>query len=314
MSDAIPVVFCFDANYANYAAVATYSLHQNTSSALNIYWIIPAEEKDDIVPIQQILLQRGLQIRLLCADTSMFSDWKVVGHFSRGMYLRLLIPDLLSERKAIYLDSDTLVLGDLTELYESDMQQNLIGGVIDINEGINSKIPRSDGDIYINSGVLVMDLDALRADRFLKKCTEIYRQYAQLTILPDQCVINKYADGKKLILDPGWNRQIIHNNTSKELWRQIIAGGHSKVLHFITDTKPWQTWCLPYLSEFWWSYANQLALPGLKPAEATELTHFICLAKAYDQTGDFGKASRLKSDIIRTLLKAVVDLSSAECA
>ena len=71
--------------------------------------------------------------------------------------------------KAIYIDSDTCIPGDISELYNIDLKDNLFGGCTDIscqdneilceyfrlNAGVSIKE-------YINSGVLLMNMKKLR--------------------------------------------------------------------------------------------------------------------------------------------------------
>ena len=47
MTDKIAIALCFDSNYADYAAVATYSAFQNAQSDLVVYWLVPHECIDE---------------------------------------------------------------------------------------------------------------------------------------------------------------------------------------------------------------------------------------------------------------------------
>ena len=232
--------------------------------------------------VEKIKTKFNIDISFVAVRDHCFSAWKTTGHFSSAVYLRLLIPDLIREKKIIYLDSDTLVLGDLSGLYEIDVAHQFIAGVEDINKGKNSNVPRATDDIYINSGVMLMNLEGLREDDFLNKCRNIYSIFQNSITLVDQCIINKYAEMRKISIEPKWNRQILSNRVKKIYFSSLILKENSTVIHFIGETKPWSQWCSPTIAEFWWGYASKLNLQDLKPDGISNVSQLINLAMVLD--------------------------------
>ena len=262
----IPIVLCFDANYANFAAVATYSAHKNSKSTLVFYWIFTPECEEHSKKLKELLQKFGIQINLLVLDVSSLNDWKTGYHFTTATYSRLFAPDLLaSEAKALYLDCDTLVLTDVLNLYNTPLNDARFAGVIDEGGGKTSKVPRAADDTYINTGVVLMDLQALREDGFSERCKILYERFKNEITWADQCVINKYAEGRKIILDPKWNRQIFSQYINARDFYDLAKPQNSSILHFVGETKPWQSWCNPCIAEFWWAYANDLQIDNFKP-------------------------------------------------
>ncbi|MDD2917356.1 glycosyltransferase family 8 protein [Rhodoferax sp.] len=302
MKSPIPVVYCFDAKYADYAAVSIFSLFLHTNHPLKIYCLVPADALAGMNSINQIKIKFGIDISLIGVRDEYFTNWKITEHFSPAVYLKLLIPDLVKEDKIIYLDSDTLVQGDLSALYQIDVTRNYIAGVEDIYKGENSKIPRAKEDCYINSGVMLMNLDGFRQDAFLAKCRDIYSIFENEITLMDQCIINKYAEMRKIALDPKWNRQVFPNRTKRSDWNNIVSSGNSIVIHFIAETKPWSQWCSPFIAEFWWGYASKLNLQSLKPTGISSVNQLISLAMALDLNENYKEASAVKNQIINSLM------------
>src|ERR1017187_7892978 len=184
----IPVVFCFDSNYSNYAATAIFSLYLNSRGPVKIYCIVPASDTKAIPAIHQIKDKFRIDIAIISAGNEEFSTWKEEGHIARATYLKLLIPNLIKEAKVIYLDTDVIVLGDLSELYATPVDNIYIAGVFDSVGSKTSKVPREKNDTYINGGVFVMNLDGLRSDNFFQHCQEIYSAYEEQITWCDQCV------------------------------------------------------------------------------------------------------------------------------
>lgn len=247
----IPVVFCFDAKFAQPAAVGIASVYSNASSAVRFYCLVPNEDIGNIKVIDG--LKEKLDLTVIPVDKNVFAGWKT-GHLSLAAYLRLLIPDHVPEKRAIYLDSDTLTLGDLSELFSLDLGTNLIGAMGGKGEPGDTRVPRSPEDNYVNSGVLLMDLDVLRADNFLQKCRDIYRTYQPQIIWHDQCVLNKYAECRKLLIDPKWNYKI-WPGIAKNHWDTAVSS--AKILHFTMGAKPW-LWAPQHVKTLWGIYESKL--------------------------------------------------------
>ena len=103
--------------------------------------------------------------------------------------LTRILPD---EHRVLWLDCDTIVDADITELFETDMKGNLFAGCIEHRKGE-----------YINTGVLLMDLDAIRADGLDDVLICVLNH--QKLELPDQDAINELARGRILFLDSKYN-------------------------------------------------------------------------------------------------------------
>ena len=309
-SNQIPVLLCFDVNYANYAAVATYSAHKNSKTSLKFYWLCTPECKEVAAKLKKVLLeQSNIQVELLACDVTYFSLYEEASHEGSGYltsasYLRLFAPDLLTkEDKVIYIDCDTIVLTDLQDLYDIELNDSRFGGVIDEFASKTSQVPRVADDKYINSGVLLMDLKGLRNDGFLERSKTLFGQYKNKMTWQDQCLINKYAEGKKTILNPKWNRQINLESFKTSTFVNFAEPQNSSILHFVGHLKPWQSWCNPYVTNFWWHYANELRISNLKPVPINQIQHLIMLAHILDLNGQYEGASRIKTITIKRLLQ-----------
>jgi len=265
MDQAIPVVFCFDANFVNYAAVATFSAFTNSKSKLKVYWLIPSEAVSVAAPIKKLLTDKGVDITIQIALNQHFSEWKEQGHIKKAAYQRLLIPDAVSVPRIIYLDCDLIVQTDLSELFNIEMKNNVLGGVYDPVGEKYSLMPKLNGDKYINSGVMILKLEALRENNFFGRCTEIYNEFTHGVTFCDQCIINKYSEGQKSLIDSSWNYCFfICNNLELSSSEAVTEFEAAKILHFVGPIKPWSVNCPPHLGDYWWKYAQLLNLPNLQ--------------------------------------------------
>ena len=266
MNSYIPIVFCFDANFANFAAVATFSAFTNSVVPLKIYWLVPSRDLEVVNLKRESLSLFGINILIKPVDDKHFLDWKEVAHLKKATYLRLLIPETVEEEdKIIYLDSDVIIQDDLSRLYSIDLGAHAIAGALElVVEGRPTKMPLSKPISYINCGVLVMDLKCLRQSGFFKKCAEIYEKYTKQITWADQCIINKYVESGKKILDPFWNHYVTPGKKAGDCKKKEVQAEPPSILHFITQKKPWHMSYPPHIADKWWHYADKLQLDGLR--------------------------------------------------
>jgi len=87
----IPVLFCFDSNYARCAAVATFSAHINAKSDLKFYWFTTNDVEELALHLKYKLELFGLNITVICTDTKKsIGLWRETNHLTSAMYLRLI--------------------------------------------------------------------------------------------------------------------------------------------------------------------------------------------------------------------------------
>ncbi len=130
--------------------------------------------------------------------------------------------------KLIYLDTDVLLSGDIGEFFDIDINDYDLAGVRD-HYGRIFIYPN-----YLNSGVMLWNLKAIREKGIFRRATELCRNKKML--LMDQSAINKYAK-RKLILPPRFNEQ--HKNHPDTLIRHFSMRIRW-LPHFKTEKiKPW---------------------------------------------------------------------------
>ena len=133
----------------------------------------------------------------------------VVEEFTVAMWFRILLPELLADtERVLYLDVDTLVVDDLGPLWRTDLSGSYVGAVTNVLMPHHRHRPGELGlsdDAYFNSGVLLMNLEAMRADG----CTQAIADYAAAggptLAWPDQDALNVVLGGRRTPLHPRWN-------------------------------------------------------------------------------------------------------------
>ena len=139
------------------------------------------------------------------------------GHFACETYYRLLAPEMLDHvDKAIYMDSDLVVLCDLAELYDTDVTGYLLAATRDADTAgqcagydaailpyLRDEVGLEDPYGYFQAGVLVMNLEEFR--RLHPACRSIEIAASKHWHWLDQDVLNLLAKGDYYRLDTSWN-------------------------------------------------------------------------------------------------------------
>lgn len=258
MNKEIPVFFAVDNGYIPFLSVALRSLIDNTSKE-NIYAIkilytnVTEENKIKIkkyetenISIEFVDLNKQLE--------EIKEKLYTRNYFSNTTYYRLFIPELYPEYdKAVYIDSDTVCLSDIAELYNTDMGDNLIAGIpdgviqaIDIfKDYVERVVGVADYNNYFNAGVIVMNLKELREYKFEEKFIYMLGKI-RFEVAQDQDYLNRLCKGRVKILDFSWNRMPVMGKRDGEI----------NLIHYNLGAKPWYFDDVLY-QEYFWEYAKK---------------------------------------------------------
>lgn len=216
----IPIFFSTDDNYIPFLDVAITSLIENASKEYNYKLIVlnTGLDPENVAKVMQNA-RDGFDIEFVNIDEQLEgikAKLKNVYHFSIVTYYRLFIASLFPEcDKAIYLDSDLVVTGDISELYNYDLGDNILGACPE--EFVQNtpefriyaeKALGVDPDTYVNAGVLVMNLAQFRKNKIEKKFIKLITKYDFDLLDPDQAYLNYLCRGKILVLPNGWNKEL----------------------------------------------------------------------------------------------------------
>ena len=258
MKKEIPVFFSTDDNYIPYLDVAISSLIANASEDFRYRIIVLntglSKENTDLVKKKEssdfIIEFIDISDRL----GNIKSRFKDVYHFSLASYYRLFIASLFPEYdKVIYLDCDLVILGDISELYEINIGENILAAAPEqfVRSTAEFRIyaERALGlnpDFYVNSGVLLMNLDEFRKRRIEDRFVELISKYDFDLLDPDQAYLNYLCRGRIHVLPNGWNKEP----------KPTQCDGKKNIEHYALYKKPWQ-YNDVIDGEYFWHYAEK---------------------------------------------------------
>ena len=170
-------------------------------------------------------------------------------HVTKEAYYRILLPNVLplGELRTIYMDVDVLcVRKGIKELWETDLHGNPIGAVLDDDTGWKRGLIGLSKGMYFCSGLLLMDLAALRSGGYVEKLVSTMQSHSDKLIWMDQDVINIVFDGKIQKLQIAWNCADPYN----PFRRDVVQW------HFLCQTR--KPWCNIWKNITWIPYFRYL--------------------------------------------------------
>ena len=266
----IPVILAADNNYALFMYTTMISILENSSTdaVYDFYLMVPSSfSKQNEARILSLKEKYNCQINFIDMK-KFFSDLTMqIGHITLPTYYRLLAANLLPKEydKCIYLDVDVCVCKDLIELFNVDLQDKLIAGVVAAGyyfaEDSNCKrlnLPTMKQ--YVNAGVLLMNLKQIRQNNITQKFVELSKKnYSS----QDQDVINVACYGRILTLPPKYNAMVGRLKENDMRLRDLYsekdiheAKTNPCIIHYADKIKPWNDLSL-YMSNYWWKYASK---------------------------------------------------------
>lgn len=262
----ISVVVASDDNYVQHLAVTLLSVVANThdASGLNFYVLDAGISEVNRARLQKMFSQRGVQLDIISPEPTDVGNVQLK-RYGRAALLRISIADYLPQEvtRAIYLDCDIVVLGDLSTLATCDLQGHPVAAVENLGSQTAKSLGISAGD-YFNSGVLVMDLALWREQRIGDQVLSYMREHSNTLNFPDQDGLNAilHSDWERLPLR--WNQQpatySMRNKqaSNSEREQEFRAAAQAPyIVHFLARNKPWHYMTYHPLKKSYWHYLHQ---------------------------------------------------------
>ena len=284
----IPVFLASDNNYAPFVAITIASICNNTESFIDFYILdggISEEYKEKIISLKDQFTNFSIEFISIDFEKE-FKNFTASAYLSLATYSRFLIPNLKPQiSKAIYLDVDVILQGDIKEFFNKNINNYIIGAIKDQGDTIYITNCKLSMDMnlespYFNAGVLLINCEAWRENNILQKLLDIEKQYHDKLLCNDQDVLNKCFENNYELLDNKYNSLVSKDNT-------IIR-------HFYGSAKPWQ--CSPAIKteffpdkDLFWEYAKSThfydeLIPKCKYNNPELLRIFSLLKKRYKKT------------------------------
>lgn len=305
------IVYLCDDNYAMPTIVSMTSLilNKNNDSIYNIHILCDNVKKENIDKMVS-LEKKNIQIDIVMVDSKNYDGLeKKYSSVSKSALLKFSIAKYLEKiDRVLYIDGDTIILKDLSNLCNLDLTEfyaavvkdgpkdNIVGGKKHQYYGENS---------YFNSGMMLLNLSKIRKEGIVERL--INYRLNEYNYFMDQDAFNMVFKNKVMYLGLEYDfmlhlisyinssfslKQLINYynlqqyETIDELFENIA------IIHY-TFEKPWKYFDIPF-NEIWMKYFKA------SPINQNILKRSSFMTKMYlTKTYTFG---RMLSKIVRKIL------------
>lgn len=263
MSDVMNVMYAADDNYAEIMAVSILSLIEaNKGVQIRIFIIEDGISNDNIQKLTFMIQKYGSKVDFVKKPdvrSKLGVELKTL-RWSDSAYSRLFLQELLTAypevHKILYLDCDTLIVDDLSELWNTNISSYLGAACLECMSNMHKRIiGLQKDDNYLNSGMLLLNVDRWIEENIQQTFCNFLRKYKGKTEYVDQGVINGTISNRFLLVDPRYNlTSLAYDFTYKEMqiyrkpqfgyseeeWNNAVS--HPAVIHFTTSflsIRPW---------------------------------------------------------------------------
>ncbi|MDD3645907.1 MAG: glycosyltransferase family 8 protein [Candidatus Gracilibacteria bacterium] len=235
MSKKIEICFCIDDGYVKHCLTTIISIVENSKKnyylSFNILTDYISIDKKEI--IKNIEKKYGISIKVIEIDNKKYENINL-GKYGKYILYRLDCCNYIEAEKILYLDSDTIILGDISEIWDIELGEKIVGAV---QQDKPNSFPLSID--YFNSGLLIINKNNWLENNVANKVIDFLKSNGHYG-WPDQDGLNFVLKNNWIKLPSEWNCLNFYN---KKL--------NTKLFHF-AGLKPWRWESLnPYNVEYY---------------------------------------------------------------
>ncbi len=275
----IPVFLAADDNYAPFVATTMASILKNTKSHIDFYVLsnkISKINQQKIKNTKNFFPNSRFSVRFREIDMEKFEKFNGgFSHITITAYARWMIPDLYPNlNKAIYLDDDIIVVGDIAELYNQNLEGNIVGAVHDVSDispngpsryNLLKRYGKFKNEYVWNSGVYLIDCKKWRENDITRKLIaqkqeiiDYHKKHNLKLGSADQDTLNVILqDYKALPLKYNVHPFAINECKKRNNCSQLLGQEGDElfrdatIIHYTSPVKPWLDKKSTYAHEFW---------------------------------------------------------------
>lgn len=243
------VLLCGDKGYIKYCGLTmTSMLISNPEANFEIHLVCDDIDKKDYKKLEETSGRFNVNINIYKLNSDIISS--LIGsvnknlHISVATFFRLVAFNLLHEvtEKLLYMDSDIMVVGDISEFWKCNLSDREYAVVVkDVLEGYHKQ--RIKVNKYFNAGIVFVDLKKWNNSNFTNICIENIKKYHYEYM--DQDALNVVLQGKCTFLHKEYDficdlgEEI--DKVTKPSMADIIPND-VRIIHFCGRSKPWCSW------------------------------------------------------------------------
>lgn len=199
------ILYTCDNNYIWLMGISMISIFENNKAIhdLEVYLIGENISDSNIRNLQNIAARYERKFIYISLPNLNIPERLCSKRWPKSAYTRMFAANILptNVKKIVYLDCDVIVSGDISAIENYLKPDTYFCGVKDcISKHYKTNIGLKPGDPYINAGVMIINVEALRKIDINKRINDFLNQYGNIINYADQDLLNGCFNGKVSIL------------------------------------------------------------------------------------------------------------------
>ena len=250
----VPIVFKIQEEEALRCGVAIQSIieHVSDDHFYDIY-VLHMNLSENMKYKLENMTKKNVNITMIDIKNIKFPYQQIFSDIIKNAYDYLFLPSILSYKKVLWLDHDIIVQKDISQLYATELDNDLLAGVADINKNEEKRNDENrEANVQINPAVLLINNELWEKENIQEKCMNTITHGSHTLNKSD--IINFIGQGRSLFLNPKWNFLYETFYCKKEEYSSNVNSAH--IIRYNSKNEP-------YLhleeenAEFWWNYARK---------------------------------------------------------
>lgn len=254
------VMYTCDNNYVWLMGISVISLFENNKDIIELNVYLLGEKIDDFnkEKLNKIGLKYNRTVKVIDVPEIDIPQSLVSARWPVSAFTRLFSGMILPQNidRILYLDCDTIITGDISQLDFVSFNGNVIMGVKDcISGAYKNNIGLDKNQIYINAGVVLFDMKLFRMLNIKQIIDDYMKNYENIINYADQDILNGILNGKIGELHPKYNvmtidvvysyKDIIRLRKPTNFYNEILfdeAKTNPSIVHYTTNMRVIRPW------------------------------------------------------------------------
>lgn len=241
----IHVALAFDHNYlVPLHALLASVFDNNKKNYFHFHFIAPDILIGEKLLLKKYIIENENVVSFYEIDKALTSGFVLTNNWTKSVYYRIFFPLLLPDNieRLLYIDTDTIVIGDLTDIYDANIGNYPLGAVYDNYVKHQPNIGVNEEGQYFNSGMLLINIKLWNKQKISENAIEFIQQSPEKIIYVDQDALNAVLKGNWFNMDARFNLlySYIPDDLSKYNFKEYLK---DKVIIHFTLHRPWSFLC-----------------------------------------------------------------------
>ena len=249
--DLLNVIFTIDSKFIQHFTATMVSLLENNKDLKVKIYVLHDIQDTTLLNEVVVFIKNKYNVDVNCiyVNNAVFEKYRVSLHYSKAVYYRLIITELIPDDvdSILFLDADIIVNGSLAELAAYKFGDESLLAVKNISNEDNAQrlidlgFPIIE---YFNAGVLLINVKEWRAKKLSSELLDLADKYMDKIDWWDQDILNIYFYNRWKEMDARYNALLY----AEEIPKDPI------ILHYAGKLKPWLYVYNPPYKKLYWKY------------------------------------------------------------